>query len=83
MSFSMLPVFLLPQNTRDLKPRAPGLCAAEQALGRTFRMVCASTAPLLLCSADAAPGSVHTAGLRSLPAAGCLGPAASGDLELP
>lgn len=79
----MLPVFLLPQNTRDLKPRAPGLCAAEQALGRTFGVVCAGRAALLLCSADAGPGSVHTAGLRSHLAAGCLGPAASGDLELP
>lgn len=59
MSFSMLPVFLLPLNTRDSKPRAPGLYAAEQALGRTFGVVCASSAPCY-CAAQMRPQEVYT-----------------------
>lgn len=56
MSFSMLPVFLLPLNTR-VKGNPGPLYAARQAL-KQFRCGLCS-APLLLCSADAAPGDVH------------------------
>lgn len=55
----MLPVFLQAQDAGNLKPRAPGLCAAEQALGRTFGVARASGAPCC-CAAQTGPQEVCT-----------------------